>query len=56
MYRNNILKLKEKDWEKILEAASNISKSPRSAVLLKGKEPVTTTKDEMELAWGSDSD
>jgi lipopolysaccharide biosynthesis glycosyltransferase len=54
----SISKLKEKDWKKILEAASeysNIPKSQKSVALLKGKGREVITKEEMELAWDSDS-
>ena len=53
-----VSKLKEKDWKKILEAASEYSNviKQKSAALSKGKEREVATKDEMELAWDSDSD
>lgn len=53
-----VSKLKEKNWKKILEAASeyaNVIKQ-KSPALSKGKEREIATKDEMEFAWNSDSD
>ena len=55
----SVSKLKEKDWKKILAAASQYSSitKQKSVAQSKGKGRAVATKDEMELAWSSsDSD